>query len=234
MRYCLARIDPPSHIAGNTLEHLIREPEGDIGVRQRALELSSGNDLAVIQLDARQCLKAVDGAIGHRHDRLIERHDALFIERLIDRADHRHPPRDRRAQAALEWHVATALDFLGVIQRKVGILAQQIGIDAVDAVDDAAHGDLRNDRIAAAFKGLLHGMRDLFDHGFEIVMVGAAVDDDRKFITADTARSVRRDMSEPVCDFLDQGIADNMAHRIVGNLEVVDVYDKHAEGRLIG
>ena len=121
-----------------------------------------------------------------------------------------------------------------MIQREVGVLPQEVGVVAVDAVNHAAHRDLRDDGVAVAIERLAHRPHERIGDRDEVAVRPAAVGQDREFVAAEAVGRVRHHAGESAGDFLDKPVADDVTHRVVGDLQIVDIDDQKAERRIVG
>ncbi len=144
-----------------------------------------------------------------------------------------HAPRlGAGVHAGLEESIGAAAVGLGAVEREVGVLQKLIRIVAVVGRERDADADADHELMA----GDVVGLGDPFDQsagqrGGRRGIAAAAELHHCEFVAAESRhRIVIGDaFGKPAGDFLEQGVADGVAERIVDFLEVIEIEAKHRE-----
>ena len=179
-----------------------------------------------------QCLEPGQLAGGEGDDRLVGQRERVAGHRFLQRGLQLPPPDQPGAQHRLVAAPLPLARRLGGVQGQVGVPEQFVGVGTV-----LGRGDPDGDRGEHGPAGEHERLGERRDHPvggrLDRRRLGGIGDEHRELIPAQPRRGVAlTDQAEqPHRGGHQQLVADTVAHRVVDDLEVVEVHEQHADGR---
>ena len=194
-------------------------------------EIGRQQQPALGMVPAQQRLVADGTAIGQRHDGLVVRHELVADQRVAQVALHVQQRQRLASQAVVEHGGAMAATVLGVVHRRVGVAQQLLRLAVMRAGQGDADGGGGEDLLDAQPERRLQRTDDAvgdLGSGGRVVHV---FQQHRELIAAQSGNHVTglEAGAHAATDLEQQVVADQMADRIVDDLEAVQVDEQHRE-----
>ena len=189
-------------------------------------------NFAVLRIvPTQQRLGADDRLVGDADDRLIVKHELVFLDRNAECLFQRVLIEPPRGEIGVEKLIGVAAKLLGAVHRHVGVLEQAFRIVAVVGINRDADRRRHIDLVLLDLERLSDGFLKLLRDAIEHRGVVEILDDDHELVASEPRQQVgcAQGLRQGGGDAFEQLVADAMSQSVVDVFETVEIDEHYAD-----